>query len=63
MDANDRLRLESYLRDQNFFRGAADQAGERATLAFVERTMPWLIDQIADAVQAAWSMVRRRMAW
>ncbi len=63
MDASDRARLESYVRSQNYFQGLGEYAVERALTAFIERVMPWLVDELCNAVQAAWDWIRRRTGW
>jgi hypothetical protein len=53
MDAIDRRRLEAYVRDQNFYRGVAEDFAERTFINFIERALPWVVERARYAVQLA----------
>jgi hypothetical protein len=59
MEASDRQRLEGYVRDQNFYRGVAEDVAERMVIAFIGRTLPWLVKRVCYAAEAAWQLIRR----
>jgi hypothetical protein len=63
MDASDRQRLEAYVRSQNYFRGVAEEVAEEMLVAFIRRVLPWLMDQIYEAVQTAWGWISRQIGW
>ena len=63
MDASDRARLEAYVRSQNYFRGVAENVAEEMLMEFVRRALPWLLDRLYDAVQAAWQIIQRKLGW
>jgi hypothetical protein len=63
MDASDRARLEAYVRSQNYFRGVAEEVAEEMLIAFIRRTLPWLLDRIYDAIAAGWEIIRRTLGW
>ena len=63
MDASDRARMEAYVRSQNYFRNVAEDVAEEMLMEFVRRVLPWLLDRIYDAVQAAWQIIQRKLGW
>ena len=59
MTADDRKRLEAYIRSQNYFWGVAEEVAEGMLMRFIERTLPWLLDRIYDAVTEGWAYILR----
>lgn len=55
--------MEAYVRSQNYFRNVAEDVAEEMLMEFVRRVLPWLLDRIYDAVQAAWQIIQRKLGW
>jgi hypothetical protein len=41
----------------------AEDVAEEMLISFIRRVLPWLLDEIFEAVQAAWAWVRRQVGW
>jgi hypothetical protein len=62
MDADDRARLEAYVRSQNHFAGLSQDVIIAMLEAFIRRALPWLAEQIYDAVSTAWNWIKRQFS-